>query len=357
MDKVMNSIVLDHVSTTTDQLIVGQSRAIRELKDTINRVANSPVSVMINGRSGTGKEMVARALHAASARAAGPFVAINCGAISPELIESELFGHERGSFTGANTRRIGRFEEANGGTLFLDEIGDMRVDMQVKLLRVLEEREVTRVGGTGSVQVNVRVISATHQNIEVAIAETRFREDLYFRLGVVPISVPDLASRVEDVPLLVAHFQKKLQHAGKVRISPDGLNRLMQHGWPGNVRELRNLVERAGVLFPGETIGSFEMEQLLGLKQANSLPSRASFVHPQSREPLALSGPADPMLAMPSQDIPIDLKALLETMELERIQFALDLADGVISDAARMLTLKRTTLIEKMRKYGVDRTC
>lgn len=354
----MNTIALNRdVAKTTNELIIGQSRAIRALKETITRIANSPVSVMIHGRSGTGKEMVARALHSGSHKSSAPFVAINCGAISPELIESELFGHEKGSFTGASARRIGRFEEANGGTIFLDEIGDMRLDMQVKLLRVLEERVITRVGGSTPIPINVRVISATHQDLDLAIAENRFREDLYFRLSVVPINVPDLAARVVDVPLLVAHFQQKLAHAGKVRICPEGLNRLMQHGWPGNVRELRNLVERAGVLFPGETIGCAEMEQLLGLKHANSLPPRTDFEPIAPQEQANQSGYGVPILALPSQDIPIDLKALLETMELERIQLALDLADGVIADAARMLTLKRTTLIEKMRKYGVDRTC
>ena len=245
-------------------------------------------------------------------------------------------------------RRIGRFEEADGGTLFLDEIGDMRFDMQVKLLRVLEEGIITRVGGNGTIPVNVRIISATHQNLSAAIDEGRFREDLYFRLGVIPVEVPSLASRAEDVPLLINHFQTNAPLAGRARFDPSALSRLMEHDWPGNVRELRNVVERAGILYPGEMIGAREAEQLLG---------RAPKRLPQPKPGLQLVEPQPESIAPSAAPMPVDLKMLLETMELERIQMALDNADGVISEAARLLTLKRTTLIEKMRKYGVDRTC
>ena len=331
--------------------IIGQSDAVNLLRDMISRVAAASVPVLLNGPSGSGKEMVARAVHMASNRADAPFVAINCGAIPVDLIESELFGHEKGSFTGATARRIGRFEEADGGTLFLDEIGDMRFDMQVKLLRVLEEGMITRVGGTGTISVDVRIISATHQDLGTAIDEGRFREDLYFRLGVIPVLVPDLASRAEDIPLLINHFQRNAPQAGKARFDPSALARLMEHGWPGNVRELRNVVERTCVLYPGEMVGAREVELLLG-----RAPQR--LVHP---EPCMLrvveSGFAPVLSANATNPIPVDLKLILETMELERIQMALDMADGVISEAARLLTLKRTTLIEKMRKYGVDRTC
>ena len=331
--------------------IIGQSDAVNLLRNMISRVAAASVPVLLNGPSGSGKEMVARAVHMASNRADAPFVAINCGAIPVDLIESELFGHEKGSFTGATARRIGRFEEADGGTLFLDEIGDMRFDMQVKLLRVLEEGMITRVGGTGTISVNVRIISATHQDLGTAIDEGRFREDLYFRLGVIPVLVPDLASRAEDIPLLINHFQRNAPQAGKARFDPSALARLMEHGWPGNVRELRNVVERTCVLYPGEMVGAREVELLLG-----RAPQR--LVHP---EPCMLrvveSGFAPVLSANAANPIPVDLKLILETMELERIQMALDMADGVISEAARLLTLKRTTLIEKMRKYGVDRTC
>jgi sigma-54 specific flagellar transcriptional regulator A len=349
-------ITVAKVSSTTDELIIGKSQSIRTLKSVIDKVAISPASVLITGRSGTGKEMVARALHSASPRAKGPFIAINCGAIPPDLIESELFGHERGAFTGAAARRLGKFEEANGGTIFLDEIGDMRLDMQVKLLRVLEERRVTRLGSSSSIPVDVRVISATHQDIDLAISENRFREDLFFRLGVIPIHVPDLGNRIEDVPILLSHFQKNIKHASTVRIDASGLNRLMQHGWPGNVRELRNLVERAGVLYAGETIGWDAMDQLLELKRANREPqAKSTEIRAQGVENFA-PVTTQPIFAMPSREIPIDLKSLLESMELERIQLALDLADGVITNAARMLTLKRTTLLEKMRKYRLDKS-
>ena len=339
------------VLSDVSQTIIGQSDTINLLRDMISRVANASVPVLLNGPSGSGKEMVARAIHAMGHHADRPFVAINCGAIPTDLIESELFGHEKGSFTGAVARRIGRFEEADGGTLFLDEIGDMRFDMQVKLLRVLEEGLITRVGGTGTIPVSVRVISATHQDLCSAIDEGRFREDLYFRLSVLPIQVPDLASRAEDIPLLINHFQRNASQAGRARFDPSALARLMEHGWPGNVRELRNVVERTCVLYPGEMIGAREVELLLGrapLRLARTGPAVLRVV-----EPACAPDPS----TNASSAMPVDLKMILETMELERIQMALDLADGVISEAARLLTLKRTTLIEKMRKYGVDRIC
>jgi sigma-54 dependent transcriptional regulator, flagellar regulatory protein len=335
--------------------IIGNSPKIKALRDLVARVANSDASVMISGPSGSGKEVVAQAIHAASGRSRAKFVALNCGAIPADLMESELFGHERGSFTGAHTRRIGRFEEADGGTLFLDEIGDMRFDMQVKLLRVLEDRMVTRIGSTAPVATSVRIISATHQNIDTAIAENRFREDLYFRLGVVPVVVPSLAERAEDIPLLIAHMQKGKLPGAVARFDPLAIAALKAHGWPGNVRELRNLVERAGVLHGGEIIDDACVNTLLGNRRA---------VAPQLpvAEPQTVAAPApllaiepDPLTSAPPGKTPINLKDILETMELERIQMALDMADGVISEAARLLTLKRTTLIEKMRKYGVDK--
>ncbi len=335
------------VTSTIDDIIIGNSAAIVRLREMIARVAASNASVMVAGPSGSGKELVARAIHDASTRHAAPFVALNCGAIPGELIESELFGHERGAFTGAHTRRIGRFEEAHTGTLFLDEIGDMRFDMQVKLLRVLEDRKVNRVGGTTPIPVDLRIVSATHQDVDQAMADGRFREDLFFRLGVVLLRVPSLAARVEDIPVLITHFQADKPRAQSVRFDDSALRRLMQHPWPGNVRELRNVVERAGVLFGGQTLDAFDVEQLLGrvFGDVIPLPVESMPIAP----PVAGMPKADPI----SRDTPINLKDMLETMELDRIQTALDLADGVISEAARLLTLKRTTLIEKMRKYGV----
>jgi sigma-54 dependent transcriptional regulator, flagellar regulatory protein len=329
-----------------DEAIIGTSAGIVRLREMIARIAGSTASVMIAGPSGTGKELVARAIHDASARNARPFVALNCGAIPTELIESELFGHERGAFTGAHARRIGRFEEADGGTLFLDEIGDMRFDMQVKLLRVLEERKVTRVGGTSALHVDLRIISATHQNVDQAMADGRFREDLFFRLGVVLLRVPDLASRVEDIPALISHFQNGKLRAHIARFDSSGIQRLMQHPWTGNVRELRNVVERAGVLFGGQTLGAEDVDQLLGHNFMRHSPVVTLVA---KNEPPAFTPIADPI----RNNQPINLKDMMETMELERIETALDLAGGIISEAARLLTLKRTTLIEKMRKYGV----
>lgn len=325
--------------------IVGIHPSIQALRQLIDCIAPSTASIMITGPSGSGKEVVAKAIHDASDRCDQPFIAINCGAIPAELIESELFGHERGSFTGAQQRRVGKFEEANGGTLFLDEIGDMRFDMQVKLLRVLEERMISRVGGNGALPVDVRIICATHQDINVAIDENRFREDLYFRLSVVPVVVPDLASRACDIPLLVDHFQASRQQGAPISFTPDGLARLQTHDWPGNVRELRNVVERARVLHGGQTLNANAVDQLLDLSRKRNVTGKD--LHSQ-----AISAHAR-MAHMQ----PVNLKDMIEAVELEQIRFALEMADGVISEAARLLTMKRTTLIEKIRKYGVSKSC
>lgn len=340
-----------------EMLIIGTSPAAVRLRDMIRRVARSNASVMLCGPSGSGKELVARAIHDEGARSGKAFSAINCGAIPGDLIESELFGHEKGSFTGAHARRIGHFEASEGGTLFLDEIGDMRFDMQVKLLRVLEERTIVRVGSSDVKAVDVRVISATHQDLGAAIADGKFREDLFFRLGVVVLQVPSLADRVEDIPALIRHFQRKMPGEAKCRFDNDAMALLMQHRWPGNVRELRNFVERASVLHGGETLGADDVAILLNptaaLAPRQAIPT--GFVAaPASAEDFAPAAPAAPATKAPAPGRPIDLKREIETIELEQIHVALDLADGIISEAARLLTLKRTTLIEKMRKYGVQ---
>ncbi|HMO74718.1 MAG TPA: sigma-54 dependent transcriptional regulator [Sphingopyxis sp.] len=337
-----------------ENLIIGNSPAIRNLREMIRRVARSNASVMLCGPSGSGKELVARAIHDEGARSGQAFSAINCGAIPADLIESELFGHEKGSFTGAHARRIGHFEASEGGTLFLDEIGDMRFDMQVKLLRVLEDRTIVRVGSSEMRKVDVRVVSATHQDLGAAIAGGKFREDLFFRLGVVVLQVPSLADRVEDIPALIRHFQAKMPADAKCRYDDAAMALLMRHDWPGNVRELRNFVERASVLHSGETLGADDVALLLNPTAAPA-PWRIA-----SSAPAAVPADADeavlhvPVARTPAPGRPIDLKREIETIELEQIHVALDLADGIISEAARLLSLKRTTLIEKMRKYGVQ---
>jgi len=251
--------------------IVGASYAIRGLIAQIDAVAPTTARVLITGENGTGKELVARALHKQSSRADRPFIEVNCAAIPSELIESELFGHVKGSFTGAVADRTGKFEQANGGTLFLDEVGDMSLAAQAKVLRVLQDGEVTRIGGTKRVKVDVRVLSATNKRLEDEIGAGRFREDLYYRLNVVPLLVPPLRERREDIPLLVTHFLDVLsRHEGVLprAIDPDALERLRQLDWPGNVRELRNTIERLLILSSGSTIRRADVDRLVGVRAA-----------------------------------------------------------------------------------------
>lgn len=348
--------------------LVGESAAIADLRHLIAQVAPSEASVIVTGPSGSGKEVVARAIHAASRRAAAPYVAMNCGAIPRELIESELFGHEKGSFTGAHAQHRGRFEEADGGTLFLDEIGDMPFDMQVKLLRVLEERSISRVGGRGQIAVDTRIVSATHRDIDAAIRDERFREDLFYRLAVFPIDLPSLAERREDVPLLVRHFQSMASDGRPApRFGQAAMDRLVAHDWPGNVRELRNVVERAAILFPGQAIGAEQVEAILPRGGRVGAAERAALWAATARTapvPAASNDPVEPAPAVHeapkaeapprpalTRDTPIDLKSTLAAMERRYIAEALALSGGVVAEAARMLSLQRTTLIEKMRKY------
>jgi sigma-54 dependent transcriptional regulator, flagellar regulatory protein len=325
-------------AATVDTLLLGDSAVMATVRALVRRVAPGTTSVLITGPSGSGKERVARAIHTASDRASGPFVAINCGAIPRDLLESELFGHEKGSFTGAHAQRQGRFEEAHKGTLFLDEIGDMPPDMQVKLLRVLEERRIERVGGRGSIAVDVRIISATHRDLSIAIEDQRFREDLYYRLAVFPIHLPGLAARPEDLPLLIHHFLRSIADSKTtVRFSAQAITALATHAWPGNVRELRNFVERAAILHPGETLGPADVDALL------------------LRPKAVIATPAPPPTPVQETDIApagIDLRAILHDLEGRYIGQALDRTGGVVADAARLLGLQRTTLIEKMRRHA-----
>jgi sigma-54 dependent transcriptional regulator, flagellar regulatory protein len=326
-------------ASTIDALLLGLSPSMAAVRALVRRVAPGSTTVLITGPSGSGKERVARAIHVGSDRASGPFVAINCGAVPRDLLESELFGHEKGSFTGAHAQRQGRFEEAHRGTLFLDEIGDMPPDMQVKLLRVLEERRIERVGGRGSIAVDVRILSATHRDLSTAIDDQRFREDLYYRLAVFPIHLPGLSARPEDLPLLISHFQRDLATtATTVHFTPEAIAALAAHAWPGNVRELRNFVERAAILHPGETLGSADVDRLLLRPKSNV-----------ARLPVVAPPPA-PQAELGSAGI--DLRAILHDIEGRYIGQALDRTNGVVADAARLLGLQRTTLIEKMRRHA-----
>ncbi|MDB5714345.1 MAG: Sigma-54 specific transcriptional regulator, flagellar regulatory protein [Sphingomonadales bacterium] len=336
-------------SVSANQLLLGDSAEMRAVRGLVGRVATRNASVLVTGPSGSGKERVARAIHVESERRDGPFVAINCGAIPRDLLESELFGHEKGSFTGAHATRIGRFEEAHGGTLFLDEIGDMPHDMQVKLLRVLEERVVERVGGRTRIPVDVRIVSATHRDLESAIVDGSFREDLYYRLAVFPIELPSLAERAGDLPLLIDHFLDLLgDRRGSVTFTPSGIARLALHNWPGNLRELRNLVERAAILHPGETIDAGDVARLLSRSATmTSAALRALDVAPAPAQ--AVAYPAAHALVGGA----VDLREILAELESRYIREAIERSSGVIAEAARMLGLNRTTLIEKMRRYAV----
>ena len=350
-----------------ERLIIGEAPAIAALRRLVRQVAPSDASVLLVGPSGSGKEVVARAIHAASRRASRPFVAINCGAIPRDLLESELFGHEKGSFTGAFAQHKGRFEEAHGGTLFLDEIGDMPADMQVKLLRVLEERVVQRIGGKGQIAVDVRILAATHRDIDAAIDAGAFREDLFYRLAVFPIDVPSLAERAEDVPLLVEHFLSQAGSRRPVRFSAAAFDRLAEHGWPGNVRELRNFVERASIIHAGRAIGRDEVGALLlrrgrvgaierrALWDATELAAAPAPARAPEPEPAAAAEeivvPLRPDTPVVAEGQPVALRDMLAEIERRYIEEALVQSEGVIADAARLLSLQRTTLIEKMRKY------
>ena len=302
--------------------IIGSSQALRRVLDQVRIVAPTGSTVLIEGETGTGKELVARAIHMQSQRRNCPFVRLNCAAIPRDLLESELFGHEKGAFTGAVMQRIGRFEAANGGTLFLDEIGDTPIELQSKLLRVLQEQEFERLGSVYTHRVDVRVVAATNQDLAGLVAERRFRMDLYYRLNVFPIAIPPLRLRLEDIPMLVAHFVQKFgQRMSKQisKISQDGMDALMRYPWPGNIRELQNLIERAVVLSTGDML------------QAPPLPRHL----PVKAEPRTL-----------------------KEAELDHIQRALEESCWVVGGkfgAAARLGIARTTLLSRMRRLGISR--
>lgn len=369
-------LIMAHPRDTS--AFIGESEAAQAIRNIISLIAVSQSTVLITGESGTGKEVVARSLHLQSKRVNGNFVPINCAAIPKELLESELFGHRKGAFTGAITDRVGRFELANGGTIFLDEIGDMSLDMQVKLLRVLQERTVDPVGGLRPVEVDVRVVAATHRDLEVEIADGRFREDLYYRLNVLPVKTPPLRERVNDVPLLLNHFAINHTATGKIPItfSADFLRTLQAYHWPGNVRELSNLMDRFSTLFSGQHLELHSVPTSLlpkGLAAlhpywcANDVSAYFPKVDPSSagsilQEKLDFSAPSDnevETLIMLAQGMPVlppeglSLKKFLTDIERDLIAQALGRTDGNVSQTARILSLQRTTLIEKINKFDL----
>lgn len=330
--------------------LVGNSRGIKSVRDMMAQVADKDVTVLVTGESGTGKEVVARNLHYHSPRREGPFVPVNCGAIPAELLESELFGHEKGAFTGAISARAGRFEMAEGGTLFLDEIGDMPLNMQVKILRVLQEKCYERVGSNKSQKTDVRIIAATHRNLESMIEAGTFREDLYYRLNVFPIEMPSLNERREDIPVLLNEIVARLENEkrGSVRFNSTAIMSLCQHPWSGNVRELANLVERMAIMHPYGVIGAND----LPLKYRHVDATDEEVVIPEEENlPTVINMNSTALLP----ESGIDLKEYLNSLEQDLIQQALDDSGGVVARAAERLMIRRTTLVEKMRKYGMQR--
>lgn len=310
--------------------IIGKSEAMKKVFHAVEIAAKSDANVLIQGESGTGKELIARAIHA-KGEADKPFVAINCGAIPEDLLESELFGHEKGAFTGAVTRKLGKFEQASGGTIFLDEMGDLPTSLQVKLLRVLQEREIDRVGGSAPVPINVRFICATNKNLKKAVREGEFREDLYFRINVFPILLPTLRDRKDDIPELFHHLVQKRRtvDAGALSIQPDALKCLMDYHWPGNVRELENIVERL-LLVLGEDVKSISAMDVLALD---------AFLEPSQEEE--------------TTSLTEDKENAVANAERKLIERALRESGGNVSKASKMIHVSRDTFYRKMKKYTI----
>jgi sigma-54 specific flagellar transcriptional regulator A len=381
-------VSLNH-NIDNEMLILGSSEATKRLRRLITQCADSTATVLIQGASGSGKELVSVSLHNQSSRFSQPFVALNCGAIPAQLLESELFGHKKGSFTGATCDRLGRFELAHEGTLFLDEIGDMPLDLQVKFLRVLEEKVVEPVGGSKAVEVDVRVVAATHRNIEKMVSEGKFREDLFYRLNIIPISVPPLKERSSDIPELIGHFAERFSVGSRpISFSRRSTHLLQSYSWPGNVRELSNLIQRLSVLFPEKKIELTTVPQeflpselMLLANQLSTLAEKPDMAHEaieglraefsndsknkEQAEPHENSAEldsvsndferiielSDSIAAIPESGIPA--RDIIKDLESNLIRTALIQTEGNVSKAAELLTMGRTSVIQKISKYKI----
>ena len=315
--------------------IIGTSAAVRNIREKVKQAADSDARILITGENGAGKEVIARAIHLCSVRANNPFIDVNCAAIPENLIESELFGHEKGAFTDAVSSRKGRFELAHGGTLFLDEIGDMSLSAQAKVLRVIQEQKIERVGGEKTIETDVRIIAATNQDLEKACEKGRFRQDLFFRLNVIPIHTPSLRERPEDISLLLCHFLKLLEK--DIVLEPSALDVLKAHDWPGNVRELKNLAERIAVMHPGEVISAEELEKLIDKKIKRPVNTEQTYMQ----------------TALPANILERSFNEARESFEKCYLEFHLSKNNGTISRTAEAIGIYPSNLHAKLRKYCI----
>ena len=350
------------------KIIKGSCEATKNLIKLVEMVSQSNSTVLLRGETGCGKDVISRAIHASSSRK-GKLVNVNCAAIPAELLESELFGHEKGAFTGADSRREGRFETSNKGTLFLDEIGDMPLPLQAKLLRAIETRKIQRVGGKEEIELDLRLVCATHQNIEKKIDDGTFRADLFYRINVFPIEIPSLSERKDDIPELVEHILKEIKQSGSKIPSFDNssIQALKEYIWPGNIRELRNVIERAAIIFPSKAINAKNIrENLLRVNVPDNQDEKneiwdmtsnlkgADFNENSGEENFSMPHPSHYKKWFEILD-QIDLRRHLSEVELVLIESSLKNANGSVTDAAKSLKINRTTLIEKMKKYSIPK--
>jgi len=369
-NSMSNNSLNNPVNDILNEMINGESATTKSMKNLIAMVSQSDSTALILGETGTGKDVVAQAIHKCS-RKKGPFVTVNCAAIPSELLESELFGHEKGSFTGADKQRKGRFEQSSGGSLFLDEIGDMPLPLQAKLLRAIENKSIQRVGGSEDIKIDLRLICATHRDLEKKVESGDFRADLFFRINVLPINVPSLAERREDIPVLQQILLKKMNINKSVEpfFTPDAITALCKHNWPGNVRELKNVIERACIIFPGKEISSSNVyENLLRLKVPTIAEEQDALWEMTSDLDDINTLENGDITSNPEDYLPhpknyknwfsfydeIDLRRHLQDVEIVLIEEALDKTNNKVALAADKLKLRRTTLIEKMKKYSIS---